>query len=612
MTPPKEHENSSSAAAAGSPPPHGRPSGRTVALFAAILAAVGLATFGVIALLVSIFERKQEARTPFVRLVEVNEVSTDPAPWGINWATEFDSYRRTVDDSETQYGGSSAMPASKLEEQPWLKRLYAGYAFSIDYREARGHAYMLYDQEVTERVTKRPQTGACLHCHASAVPMYRRLGLEAQGKKADAETLAADFNWPAVMEGFKLAAAMDYASAHAELLKTPDGTPGENAPLFPGGSSTEIATPANQPAAPPEPNSKDDGDDAAPDPHAMGEAHPVGCIDCHDPKTMRVRITRPGFVEGIAALAASDDRLPHLPSIERWRRGDRSKPYDANAEASRQEMRSFVCAQCHVEYYCSSKETLFFPWQKGLKAEQMEAAFSAHKFPDGTPFFDYVHGETGAKVYKAQHPEFELWAQGVHARSGVACADCHMPYERQGARKVSTHWVRSPLLNINNACQTCHNVPEAELREKVITTQRRTTGLIKVAAAAMTDMLDAIRDAEAAGATPEQLAPIFELQKKAMWRLDFINSENSLGFHAPQEAARVLGESIDFSRQAQVQALRLRAPEAPPSTRPVEPIQGVTPTEKAPPSAAPPGENADAAAPVDAAGDSDAAPSAPQ
>ena len=166
---------------------HSRPSKRSrFVLLAGLLAAVAVATFGITALLVTIFEHRQEARAPFVRLVEVNEVTTDPVPWGTNWPSEFDSYRRTVDDSETEFGGSSAMPASKLEEHPWLRRLYAGYAFSIDYREARGHAYMLFDQEVTERVTKRPQSGACLHCHASMIPTYRRLGLEAMGKKADA------------------------------------------------------------------------------------------------------------------------------------------------------------------------------------------------------------------------------------------------------------------------------------------------------------------------------------------------------------------------------------------------------------------------------------------
>ena len=162
-------------------------------------------------------------------------------------------------------------------------------------------------------------------------------------------------------------------------------------------------------------------------------------------------------------------------------------------------MRSFVCGQCHVEYYCGSKETLFFPWANGLKIEQIEQTYSDHKFPDGTPFYDFEHGETGAHVLKAQHPEFELWSQGVHARSGVSCADCHMPYERQGAMKVSSHWVRSPLLNINRACQTCHNVPEAELRDKVDTIQARTKAQIERAAVAMTDMLDAILEAKACG-----------------------------------------------------------------------------------------------------------------
>jgi nitrite reductase (cytochrome c-552) len=99
----------------------------------------------------------------------------------------------------------------------------------------------------------------------------------------------------------------------------------------------------------------------------------------------------------------------------------------------------------------------------------------------------------------------------------------------------------------------------------------------------MTDMLDAIREVDAAGATADELAPIFELQKKAAWRLDFISSENSMGFHADQEAVRILGESIDYSRQAQALALRQRAPEAPASTRPVQPVEGVTPADKAPP-----------------------------
>jgi nitrite reductase (cytochrome c-552) len=546
-------------------------SGHRPLFWAVLLAVAAAATFGVTALLVTIFQHRQEARTPFVRLVEVDEVTTDPVPWGINWPSQFDAYRRTVDDRETQHGGSSAMPASKLEEHPWLRRLYAGYAFSLDYREARGHAYMLLDQELTERVTKRPQAGACLHCHAAVIPTYRRLGLEAKGEPSDAKALAADFNWPAVMKGFELLGAMEYAAAHNELLKTPDGTPNERNPLFPGGATPE--TPATS-------AKKDENVD---DVHQLGEAHPVGCIDCHDPQTMRARVTRPGFINGIAALAESEDAAPHLPSIERWRNGNRRRAYDPNIDASRQEMRSFVCGQCHVEYYCATKETLFFPWKNGLKVEQIEQTYDEHKFPDGTPFYDFEHGETGAKVFKAQHPEFELWSQGIHARSGVSCADCHMPFERQGAMKVSSHWVRSPLLNINNACQTCHNVPEAELRDKVATIQGRTEAQLDRAAAAMTDMLDAIREAQAAGATEEELAPILDLQRKAMWRLDFVNSENSMGFHADQEAMRILGESIDYSRQAQARAIAIRAPEAPKVDLPVKPLEGVTSPKDAPP-----------------------------
>jgi len=134
-----------------------------------------------------------------------------------------------------------------------------------------------------------------------------------------------------------------------------------------------------------------------------------------------------------------------------------------------------------------------------------------------------------------------------------------MPYERVGAMKLSNHNVRSPMENINNACQVCHNVPEDDLRSRVLTIQDRTVQLTEVAAAAMTDMLDAILEAKSAGATDQDLADAFTLQRKSMWRLDFISSENSKGFHAAQESARILAESIDYSRQAQAVALRWRA-----------------------------------------------------
>jgi len=508
--------------------------GRAVPVLIGLFVVTALGTVAVTALLMNIFTRKQEARVPFVRVVEVDESTSNPAPWGANWPRQFDSYQRTADTARF-YGGSSAMPAQKLEEQPWLVRLYSGYAFSIDYREARGHAYMLSDQLATRRVTERAQAGACLHCHASVVPTYRRLGLEAMGEPADEAALGASFNWPAVNKGFEIAGAMDYPDAHAELVKTSDGT-GENA------------------------------------------GHPVSCVDCHDPETMATRVTRPGFMRGIAALAAGEGEVPHLPSIDRWRKGSRSDPYDPNRDATRQEMRSFVCAQCHVEYYCSTRDTLFFPWDKGLKVEEIEATYEARRFPDGEFFYDWIHGETGATLYKAQHPEFELWSQGIHARAGVSCADCHMPYEREGAMKVSSHWVQSPMNNINNACQTCHNVSESELRARVDTIQGRHKVLLEQAGAAMIDMLDAIVAAQESGVPSDQLAPVLELQRKSQWRLDYISSENSLGFHADQEAARILAESIDYSRKATILAITLRAPPAPERTGTAEPVHGVTPT----------------------------------
>jgi nitrite reductase (cytochrome c-552) len=475
---------------------------------------LGLGVAGVVvaltALLVTIFAHKQEARNPYVRLVEVTEETTDPAPWGMNWPREYNAYKQTAEVSRTRFGGSEALPAEKIERDPWLKRMFAGYAFAIDYRDRRGHAYMLADQEQTKRVTTKPQPGSCLHCHASVIPTYRRVG-------------GGD-----VMKGFAALSKLSYTDAHAEVVKTGSSNP------VAGGTSLAFQ-------------------------HVEG-AHPVACLDCHDPKTMELRVTRPGFLVGIAALARSPEPTPHLRTIELWRQGDRRRPYDPNVDATRQEMRSFVCGQCHVEYYCGPKVTLFFPWAEGLKVEEIERHYDAFKFPDGHRFYDWKHAETGAEVLKAQHPEFELWSQGIHARSGVACADCHMPYKREGAVKVSDHWVRSPLLNIARACQVCHPYEETELRARVDAIQTRTHELMNRASAALVDMLDAIGAAQKGGATPAQLAPALELQRKAQWRLDFVAAENSMGFHAPAEAARILAESIDYSRQAQLSARGATAP----------------------------------------------------
>ena len=258
--------------------------GWTTAGVAAVIVVVAIATAAVTALLVNIFERKSEARQPFVRLVQVTEDTTDPAEWGVNWPKQYDSYLRTAEATRTRFGGhggSEAMPEQKIERDPWLKRMFLGYAFSIDYRDRRGHAYMLVDQEETERQTK-PQTGSCLHCHASIMPLYRKLG--------DGDAMA----------GFEKSYQYSYKDLNAEL-------------------------------------------------HDMGHGHAVSCVDCHDPETMALRVTRPGFINGIQALAAGDAEVPHLPTVQKWREGSRANAYDPNVDASRTEMRSYVCAQCHVE-----------------------------------------------------------------------------------------------------------------------------------------------------------------------------------------------------------------------------------------------------------------------
>lgn len=459
----------------------------SVAFGLAVVVAIGMA-----ALLVNIFERKSEARRAYVVLQEVKETDTDPAKWGVNWPKEYDSYKQTAQSTRTRFGGhggSEAMPAEKIERDPWLKRMFLGYAFSIDYRDRRGHAYMLSDQESTKRLSK-PQSGSCLHCHASVMPLYAKLG------EGD------------VFKGLDATYKMTYQETNKML-------------------------------------------------HDMGHGHPVSCVDCHAPNTMELRVTRPGFIRGIQALAASDEPVPAIPSIEEWRKGSRKTPYDPNRDGTRTEMRSFVCGQCHVEYYCSTKMPLTFPWKKGLSVDNIEAAWNETKFPDGARFFDYKHAESGAEILKAQHPEFELWSQGVHARSGVSCADCHMPYKRDGAAKISDHWVRSPLLNINRACQTCHRVSEAEIQARVDLIQDRNSKLMQKAAAALMALLDSVKKAKDRGITEEQLQAVLELQRKAQWRIDFIAAENSMGFHAPQEAARILGEAIDYARQGEVKAVEI-------------------------------------------------------
>jgi nitrite reductase (cytochrome c-552) len=446
--------------------------GSTLRLVTITAVAAALAAAGVTALLVNIFERKQEAKNPFFRVVDLTDETEDPAVWGRNFPQQYDGYKRTVDQTRTRYGGSEAVPRtptsadprsvvaqSRLEEDPRLKTMWAGYAFSVDFREERGHAFMLDDQTFTERQQVVKQPGTCMHCHGSVYLPYKKLG-------------GGD-----LIKGFEAMNQMPYTEARKLV------------------------------------------------------SHPVTCLDCHDSQTMQLRVTRPGFIEGIRTVKAAQG----VPN------------FDVNTMATRQEMRAYVCGQCHVEYYFKGPEKrLTYPWDKGLRADEILSYYQE------TGFKDWTHAESGAPTLKAQHPEFELWNQGIHAKSGVTCTDCHMPYQRVGAMKISDHHVRSPLLNVNNACQTCHKWSEDELRDRVYTIQDRTFQVRNVTMDALTALIADIKAAKAAGATDDALAKARDEQRQAQFLLDFIEAENSMGFHAPQEAMRVLAMSLDHTRKGQM------------------------------------------------------------
>lgn len=507
---------------------------RWTARSAAVLWVVGIvsasAAVGGMWLYNNIATRKREAAGNVLNIVQLSERTTDPSEWGKNFPRQYDGYIRTPDNPRSRFSWSEGVPAriaeadadtqgdphskkaeSKLEGDPRLKSIFAGYAFAIDYRERRGHAFMLHDQRETKRVTEKPQPGACLNCHASTVVAYREAGIQQGAPGSVEDPLLSESGQAQLFKGWEYINPMKYADA------------------------TKLVS------------------------------HPATCLDCHDPASMRLRITRPAFLEGIANLAKSADPVPHLPSVEQWRRGARTAPYNPNVLATRQEMRSMSCAQCHVEYYFKGdKKRLTFPWHNGLKVEQIE------KYYDDVGWNDWTHAISGAPVIKAQHPEFELWSQGIHARSGVACADCHMPYKREGATKFSDHQVKTPLADVARSCQVCHQYTESELLARVDTIQKRTKAQQDRAEIAVVELINCIESAKKAGATDEQLALARDFQRRAQWRADFMNAENSMGFHAPAESVRILAEAIDYARQGIVEAVKVGGTPPPSEPRAVK------------------------------------------
>ncbi|HYG58594.1 MAG TPA: ammonia-forming cytochrome c nitrite reductase subunit c552 [Symbiobacteriaceae bacterium] len=260
--------------------------------------------------------------------------------------------------------------------------------------------------------------------------------------------------------------------------------------------------------------------------------HPISCSDCHNPETMELRITRPALVEAMQRLGTPVEK------------------------ATRQEMRSLVCAQCHVEYFFNPKDNtkVYFPWDKGFEPEDMYAYYQAEGFSD------WKHPQTESGLLKAQHPEYEMFQGSAHQRAGLSCADCHMPYMKEGTTKISSHWWTSPLRTFDQSCGTCHKEGEQEMGERILHTQDRVKEGLDRAGVASKAAIEAIEKAKAApGVDTKALDEARALHREAQFYWDLASAENSMGFHNPQKFMETIADAIDLARQAELKAVSAAA-----------------------------------------------------
>ncbi|MBI3160884.1 MAG: ammonia-forming cytochrome c nitrite reductase subunit c552 [Chloroflexi bacterium] len=385
-------------------------------------------------------------------LIEIAQMEPDSSQWGVNFPNQYDSFLKTkTNNVDTTYAGSSQF--SWLERDPRQVILFAGYPFSKDYNDDRGHANALEDVRATKRLnlddTNPKRTpGTCYSCKSSDNPgLWTELGMEAYDKMS--------FN---------------------------EMTPNIN--------------------------------------------NAIGCSNCHDSETMRLVVTNPALKE----------------ALER-----QGKDWET---FTRQEMRTVVCANCHVEYYFKGDgKYLTFPWDKGTKVEEMIEYYEEYGFKD------WEYPDAGTPMLKAQHPEYEFFtADSTHFKAGVSCSDCHMPYVRDGAAKYSSHDVHSPLLNPEAACGQCHTDTEYVVRR--VNTIQEQVATTKIATEdALVDAINAIKAAVAAGnADPALLDEARKLHREAQFMWDYISAENSTGFHNPEYALKVLADATNLARQAQMLA----------------------------------------------------------
>ena len=252
--------------------------------------------------------------------------------------------------------------------------------------------------------------------------------------------------------------------------------------------------------------------------------NPIGCADCHDPQTMSLTITRPALIEA-------------------FKRQGRDI-----AVATPQEMRSLVCAQCHVEYaFRGEDKYLTFPWDGGMTMEAME------NYYDSVQHVDFIHKLSKAPILKAQHPDYELFMVGPHAQRGLSCADCHMPYMAEGGIKYSNHQVMSPLKNVSGTCQTCHRDSEENLRNYVYEYQDKAIEIRNRVEQELTRTHIMAQAAWDNGASDAEMRQALQLIRQAQWRWDFVVASHGATFHAPVESQRILAHSLDRTMQAQLE-----------------------------------------------------------
>ncbi len=250
-----------------------------------------------------------------------------------------------------------------------------------------------------------------------------------------------------------------------------------------------------------------------------------GCSTCHDPETMQLRVYNQGFIESMAEAGI-----------------DISK-------ASHNEMRVFVCGQCHTEYFFTAEDgRVHMPYANGFTAEDEWKYYQDGHAKAFTG--DWTHPDSGARMLKAQHPDFETWWGSVHSDAGVTCVDCHMPYMRENGQKYTSHWMTSPLKTTEESCLKCHDESKEVLIARVQTIHDNTFKLQRIAGETTAKAHTTIAAAKAAGATDEQLAQARLLVREAQWYWDWVAAENGMGFHNPDRVMRTLGLSIDRAHKA--------------------------------------------------------------